>query len=312
MRALAWIMRGRLHAACACAASGLLGWLLVPLMPLFSCLSGAVVTLVALRDGLGAGFGVAALAGGGIVAVSLLAYGTLAPALWLVLLLWLPALLCAMVLRRTRDQGWTLLTAGLLAAMFACGLRLVTGDVQAWWRRMLEAMMQAAASSGGAPAVSESQLGLAAGILNALVAASMTATLMLTVLLGRYWQAVLYNPGGLGREFRALSMPRLPALTVVLVVLGALVLRAQSETEPAALGYALDVLAIGVSALAFQGLAVMHYEAEARGISPWWLAVPYALLAVVPHYFGLVVAALGMADLVLDLRGRGASGTARR
>ncbi|MGQ0659136.1 MAG: DUF2232 domain-containing protein [Chromatiales bacterium] len=310
MRALAaWMMRGRLHAAAIGAASCLLGWLLMPLMPVFSCLSGAVVSLVTLRHGLIEGLGVAALAAGMLALVSLLVNGTLAPALWLALVLWLPAQLCALVLRQTRDQGWTLLTAGLLAAMFAGGLRIATGDVQAWWRRMLDVMMQAAATGGGVPGVTESHLDLAAGALNALVAASMTATLMLTVLLGRYWQALLYNPGGLGREFRALCMPRAPALVVAVVALVALVLKAQVGVQVAALGFVLDVMAIGVSALAFQGLALTHHEVDARGLSPGWLAVPYALLAVVPHYIGLLLAALGLADLVLDFRNRHAAGT---
>jgi len=297
-------MRGRVHAAAATALCCMLGWVLIPLMPFFSCMSGAVVGLATLRHGVVEGASVTVIAAGMLAAVSLPVHGSSAPAWWVALLLWLPAQLCAAVLRNTRDQGWTLLTAGLLAAMFAGGLRIMTGDVQAWWRQLLDVMMQAASTRGGVPGITGHHLDTVAGMLNSLVAASMTATLMLTLLLARYWQALLYNPGGLSREFRALRLPRVAALVATLAVLAALVLKAQVGLPAAASGFALDVLAIGVTALVFQGLSLMHHEVDVLGLSPALLVVPYAMLVMVPHYIAVVLAAVGLADVFFDFRSR--------
>src|SRR3990172_10295975 len=115
-------MRGRVHVAAATGLCCMLGWLLIPLMPFFSCMSGAVVGLATLRHGVVEGASVTVIAAGMLAAVSLPVHGSSAPAWWVALLLLLPAQLYTAVLRNTRDQGWTLLTAGLLAAMFAGGL----------------------------------------------------------------------------------------------------------------------------------------------------------------------------------------------
>lgn len=306
MRPLAaWIMRSRVHAALVGAAFCVFAWLFVPLMPLFSCMSGATAALVLLRHGALEATMVSALGGSILAMASLLIHGGVTPALWAVALIWAPAQLCALVLRNTRNQGPTLVTAALLAALCAGGIRVLTGDAQAWWRQLLDKVAQAAAAGGaGIPGMSAENLDAVAGMLNSLVAASMTVTLMVTVLLARHWQALLYNPGGFGPEFRALQLPRLPALLVSGVLLAVLVLTQQYGVAAAPLGYAVDLLAVSVCALGFHGLAFAHHEVKQRQMAVGWLVGLYGLLLVLPLHVVVTLAAVGLADVIMDFRSR--------
>lgn len=300
-RLAAFVMRSRLHAAGAAALFSIVGWLLPVLLPAASCLSGAVVGLVSLRQRPGQGLIVIGLAAVGIALATAAGYGTPMPAVATIAVVWLPVWLCALVLRYGRNQGTMLLTVALVAALFAGGVRLVTGDATVWWRSLLEHAVSAAKARGGGPAVDAAGLDAAAAILNSMVAASIAVTLAVTVLMARWCQALLYNPGGFGREFRALRMPRWPVLGAAAAVLGAI---AAGSAAPSVAGFARDLLWIGAAVLMFQGLALVHYQAEALRVGRGWLAALYVVLVLQPQYVGLALAVTGFADAMLDFRTR--------
>jgi hypothetical protein len=102
-------------------------------IPPLSYLSGAAVGLVVLRHGIKEA--VFVLVGAALLtALMVLAgAGTPAPAVVLLLVLWLPVSVCATVLRITQSQGWVVLTVGSIVALFAVGMHLLTNDPVAWW-----------------------------------------------------------------------------------------------------------------------------------------------------------------------------------
>ena len=53
----------------------------------------------------------------------------------------------------------------------------------------------------------------------ALLATGNAVIAVLSLMLGRYWQALLYNPGGFGSEFRALKMPQSAVLAMASIAL---------------------------------------------------------------------------------------------
>ena len=97
------IVRGRWQAVLVTAAAGMLTYLLPPFSTLLAYLAAAAVALVTLHVGVLPGLQVLVLSS----AVTLLFYQLL------VLLLWTPCWLLALVLRQTRSLGHTLL-AGVL------------------------------------------------------------------------------------------------------------------------------------------------------------------------------------------------------
>ncbi len=287
-----YVMRGRLQATSVAGLCGVLSWIFPPL----SYISGATVALVALRLGPRDGFiivlGTALLS----VSTALVWLRTPLPAVALILAIWLPAWLCAQVLRITRSQGAMLLAIGILGGVFAGGMWVLTDDAEAWWREWLGRVLEQAQGSSGLNAELVDRV---APLMNGLMAAAVSLSLTITMLIARWWQAILYNPGGFRTEFQELRLPRLLAVPVVVAM--ALVLIEQAKG--AGYGLITDLVLVASTLYFFQGLAVVHHHLHSRNQSTGWLVILYALLFSIPHYTYLALAMTGLADSFLDLRG---------
>lgn len=295
-------MRGRVHAAAAATLFVAGGWLLALLMPLLSSMSGACIALVTLRHGALEGLRVAGIAAAMMAVVSMMLFGSMMPSAWVLVAVWLPALLCSWILDLSRQQGWMIAVAAGIAAAAAGAIRLATGDATQWWQQVLDRMFRLASEAGQTPQVSPEALKATAAMMNSLVAGSLLVTLVLTVLLARYWQAKLYNPGGFGEEFRSLQLPRLAVSAAMLVALPWLLISRRSGAGDAGVGYAGDVVAVVLCALLFHGVALVHHEHRRR---QWPLAALvgfYAALLILPQYVMVLLVAIASADLMLDFR----------
>lgn len=269
------IMRGRPQALLvAVAASASL---------LFCWLSAAAIALVTLRQGAGEG-------------LRLLLWALL-PALviaWLIGDTSYVALLCgtaalALVLRSTVSLPLALLTS--VAVGFASGaLMLAFGG--AYLEQVASAVIEPyLAYLEQQQAVTLSRPGTAT--IAGLIGAGTATMAVLCLLLGRYWQAALYNPGGFGEEFRAL---RYPMWAGAVLVVGVLVMSGLGDQWRA---WAM----IGLVPLSFAGLGLVHARARAKSWSTGWMALFYVawlLIGVVQ----LMVMMLAVADSWLDFRRR--------
>lgn len=286
MRALAgYILGGRSQAIAVTTAFGLLALLIPPVAYLFS---GVPVALVTLRISPSAGLQV--MLGSSIVLLLALLLFKLPPALVLSLLLgvWLPVTICAWQLRRHESQTALVLAAAAIAAGIAGLLHVATGDVTVWWRSQLEPQLEQLLA--GQSELSAAQV--LEGILpyvNGMVAAGLVLSLTLTVQIARWLQAMLYNPGGFGEEFRALRLPRWLVVATVAALAGAMLL------DGALAGWLRDLVFIGMTAFLFQGLALVHLLVKVRGWADHWLWLMYALLVLLPQFL-LFIASVGLAD----------------
>jgi len=116
---------------------------------------------------------------------------------------------------------------------------------------------------------------------------------VLCLLLARYWQSALYNPGGFGREFRSL---RFPAVVTTALVLGAAAL---GSFGIAYRSWA-AMLLVPVSVV---GFALLHAWAAARGHGRPWLTGAY-LLWLVFDAAKLLLVGVAVADAWVDFRSR--------
>jgi hypothetical protein len=302
MRSLAgFAMRGRSQAALVAAGSAVLSLVL----PLVAVISSAVVALVTLRQGAREGLLVAGIAGLGSGVLAWLALGTPWPGLGFLAVLWAPLWALALVLRVTRNLALTAQGAALIGLLILLSLHLATEDPAAYWVGILEPL-RASLVEGGVIAEAASQAlieGLSRWMTGAF-AASLYVQFLLALLLGRWWQAVLYNPGGFGAEFRGLRLS--PVLGYAALTLVGLRL-----WQPEAIwGYELLVLILPL--LLLQGLAVVHGVRHSVGAGVGWLVALYVLLVVAMPYAEVLVSGLGLADLWLDVRGRVARRAAGR
>jgi hypothetical protein len=291
MRSLAAIiMRGRLQAALVIA-------LLSPL-PLLNILSGAAVSLVTLRQGSQEGMLVILLAAGIGGSLFLLLSGSVIPVIGLLVLIWLPLWMLATLLRYTVSLAKTLELGLLLFMLVMLGYAVYLGDFIAWGRSLLERWLKPFLEQTGIVsdnAVVEQALAYLAPFTLGLIFANGLLSLLCSLLLGRWWQALLFNPGGFRREFHELRLGRQTAL-VALVVVGL----AFFSGMPLFIDVALLIIVV----FALQGIAVVH-GAIARARLTWgWLVVLYALLVLALPQLLVLLCLLGISDAWLDFRAR--------
>lgn len=113
---------------------------------------------------------------------------------------------------------------------------------------------------------------------------------VVSVMIGRVWQAMLYNPGGFKQEFHNLRIdPRVMALLVAVILAGLLDI-------PPFDGWMPLLCLIPM----FAGLAYTHYVVAVKKMGTVILVLCYVALLFMPP----VIILLGMADSVVDLRKR--------
>ncbi len=283
MKALAeYIMRGRTQA--------LLVTLVAASSLMFSWISAAAIALVTLRQGIASGAWLllwALLPATALVVI----FGDSGP---LSLLLGTTAL--ALVLRNTVSLLAALLAAvplgcvtGLLMVVFApeylAAIVEAATALFAGWEEQLNAA--GSVPEGGIQLVppTVNQVAGMLGLANA-------ATCVLCLCLARYWQAVLYNPGGFGEEFRGLRLSSTATAALVLAVLGMSALGADYRVW--ALIFALP--------WSFVGLALVHARAQ-RHSSNGWLTTFYVLWLVFDAV-KLMVVFMAIADSWFNFRKR--------
>ncbi|MEX0430879.1 hypothetical protein [Spiribacter insolitus] len=279
---LAFVMRTRLGAIGVVALGALL--------PLLFWVSGGALALITLRRGLAEG----AIVLAGATAVLVPIYAGLLGAPMAVLqplaLVWLPVMALAQILRSTVSLATTLQLGTLLAAAGVLAFYGLHGDPAAFWEGTLQAIASALTDGRPGPEWSQAAAQLAPR-LTGLWVTNLLAVAFLCLLLGRWWQAVLYNPGGFRSEFHGLRFARWFAGLGVAAVLAGMF------GPP---GLVADVgLVIGAVFL-LQALAVAHALVAARGWHVGWLVGFYLILPLLLR----PVALLGLADTFVDFRAR--------
>ena len=279
---LAFVMRSRLSAIGVVSLGAVL--------PLLFWVSGAVLALVTLRRGLAE----ALIVLGGAAAVLLPLYalllGSPAAILQPLALIWVPVMALAQILRQTVSLAWTLQIGALLAAGAVLGFHGIHGDPAAFWEQTLQAL--ARALSGGEPGAEWQQAAARlAPRLTGLWVVNMLGIAVGCLLLGRWWQAVLYNPGGFRDEFHGLRFAAWFAVLGLAAVAGGL---AGGPGLLADLGTVLGAVFL------LQALAVVHALAARRGWHVGWLIGFYLILPLLLR----PVAMLGLVDTFVNFRAR--------
>jgi len=289
----AFIMQGRMQAIAVAATSLMLALLLPPL----SLLSAAVVALVSLRMGWREGLNtlLAAALASGLLGAIVLGNFTF-PAIY-GLILWLPMWGMALVLRQSRNIGWTVELTTCVGLVIVLLAYMIHPDPAEFWYQRLQMLFGEIWSQAGLDPVDlQPQIKTVARYMTGIMAAGMVSSLVLSLLWARWWQAVLYNPGGFRAEFLAMRLhPPLAWLTLGLAVAAMAIGGRWHEGVVNGL-LVLFVLYVVV------GTAILHAIFSARGMRLWLYAM-YGLMLFIPHVF-LPVAVVGFSDAWLDWRGR--------
>lgn len=285
MRVLAdFVMRGRLQATFAVVVAAAL--------PLLFWVSAAAGSLVLLRRGLNDALGIVAWA----LLPTLLWWHFGEPRPLLVLF---GTLVLALVLRASVSWTRVLLASVLLGVLYGAIIDAVFGEtVKHNAAELLELMPQMLGEAYQQMSADEkARVGnLLTPVLTGLMAALLQLLSLLSLLLGRYWQALLYNPGGFASEFRAV---RLPAPIAVALLVGIFLLPG--------LGIELAMLTPLCSVpLAFAGVALLHGLVAQQRLGRFWLVGLYVSLLLFMQLVYPLLVVLAVVDSLFDFRGRAA------
>ncbi len=254
---------------------------------LFCWVSASIIALMTLRRGVSQGFGLLAWA---ILpaAVLLQVYGQGGP-----LVLLIATTLMATVLRVTVSLSLAMLTAVPLAVLTGLCILLfgqhMLAEISGFFDQFLTNLEQQVAASGGAGTLPRPSAVQIAGLLGAVTAALASACL----LLARWWQAVLYNPGGFAGEFRTLRYPRVLVAVLALTALALLGLGREY----------VNWAAICLVPLNFVGIALVHAWVASRSGGTGWL-VGFYMLWLIFDPVKLLVVCLAIVDSWLNFRQR--------
>lgn len=253
--------------------------LLCGFFPLLYFFSAATVALVVMRKGRNEGL--------------LVLLWSLLPAglLWamgdtsLVFLL-LGTYVAAIVLRQTFSWQLVILLATVIGLLTQFSL-LLQPAYQAQLEAMVNDGLQAQLNQGGSTEYTAEQI---VDLLLSFYGAYHAFMVVICMMIGRWWQAMLYNPGGFRQEFHNLRFdPRVMVFMLGLILAGLLDI-------PPLDGW----LPLFCVAPMFAGLAVAHYTVAVKKLGASWLVLCYiTLLMMWP-----AIILLGLADSVLDLRKR--------
>lgn len=270
MRGLAeFVMKGRKQAIIAV--------LLLGLIPLVNLLSPVVVGLVVLRRGL--------KEAGQVLVWAILPIGGWAVAgdpVPLIMLLGITGL--AGLLRSTESWEFTLLAAMAVGVCIEIYLRVQPAVLDLIFVQMQPYFQQ--------NAIQGEQLVALRDVMTSFMGAIYMFLSIVLLMLARWMQAALFNPGGFRKEFHALRIEQ----KVGLLLVGCMMLANFELLIPQSWMLYL------VLPLIFSGLALIHAVVAAKKLSSLWLAVLYALI-VLPLIANLVVL-LALLDSWYDFRKR--------
>ncbi len=289
----AWIMKGRMQAALAATVLLVLALIVTPL----GLFSAAVVALVTLRHGLREGVLVALVGLAALAGLGFLLFGQPAALVLMGVLVWLPLMALAEVLRLTRSLRLTVEVAVVLGFLLVAGQHLLLGDVEGYWQEVLGTFVEQVLD----PAVfGEEQRRALVAELAPWMAGGMAAAWflqsMLSLFLARGLQALLYNPGGFSAEFRELRLGRWLVVTAPLLLLAG----AAGERP----GLLAQAALVGMAAFFLQGVAAAHGLLGRLPVFGLWISVFWFMVVVTMPASFTLVSAFGFADGLVNFRAR--------
>ena len=287
-----FILKGQSQAALVAATMAILGLILPPA----AWISAAVIVLVTLVHGPQRGLITTALSLLGAALFAYLIFATPQVAVVFVLLAWLPAWLLAVVLRQSVSLAYSLqiLTATCLLAVVL--IYMLYPNFGELWREPLDQLVTQLVEQSDEFSLAELKQteDWVIKFLPGLFVSSIMFGTMLSLFLGRWWQAVFYNPGGFAKEFQSLNLGKISALCAIAIMLMAMLTNSV---------FAIALVTIVFVLYGMQALSLLHAVIRIRQLKATWLFAVYLSIFFIPQLLLLLILA-SFVDPWLDIRQR--------
>jgi hypothetical protein len=287
-----FILKGQSQAALVAATMAIIGLAVPPA----GWVSAAAIVLVTLVNGPKSGLITTALSLAGAAIFAYLIFSAPQVAVIFVLLFWLPAWLIAAVLRQTVSLAYSLQILTLMTLLAVAILYMLFPNIGELWREPLDIIVKQLAEQSADFSLTELKQteDWVIEFLPGLLASSIMFGTMLSLFLGRWWQAVFYNPGGFGKEFRSLNLGKVSALCALAIMLIAAIVDSM---------FVVAMVTVVLVLYGMQALSLLHAVIKIRQFNTAWLFVIYMIMFFVPHVLLLLILA-SFVDPWLDIRQR--------
>ena len=287
-----FILKGQSQAALVAASMAILGLVVPPA----AWVSAAAIVLVTLVNGPKSGLITTALSLAGAALFAFLIFSAPQVAVMFVLIAWLPAWLIATVLRQTVSLAYSLQILTLMGMLAIVMLYVLYPGIGELWRESLDIIVNQLAQQSTEFSLAELKQTeeWVIQFLPGLFASSIMFGTMLSLFLGRWWQAVFFNPGGFGKEFRSLDLGKTSALCAMAI----LFIAAAVDNV-----FAMAMVTVVLVLYGMQALSLLHAAVKIRQVNGVWLFVIYLVMFFIPHVLLLLILA-SFVDPWLNIRQR--------
>lgn len=189
------------------------------------------------------------------------------------------------------DWQWTILTAVAVSAVIAlsCGLLMeahietLMAQVEVFLTEIGDGQNQAVIP-----------IAITQSLLLGLIAMVLSAGSIISLMISRWWQSLIHNPGGFQMEFHSFKIEsKIVVLLVIAIVAGMLL--------PKDYQYWTQLVALP---LFLAGVAAIHFAVKLFDLGGHWLALLYVALLLFGATVAVFILGLATADSFLDLRSR--------
>ena len=285
-----FIMAGRIQAAIFVVVSTLISLMMPPLI----IFNNAAIALITLRKGWQQGIIYTLLATVTLVIVSVFLKQDVGSGFLAGLASWLPIVIVASALALTQSWSKTLQLILLITAVGVLLFHFIQPDATAYWTSILEKVKTPLKQSYQ---ISETQIDEiiknVASWMTGIFAASFALMTIISLIIARNWQALLFNPGGFGEEFRQIRIGK-QASIAFLAGIGITVLTDNQLVT--------ELIMVGLAIFMFQGLSLIHAIVKQREMSAAWLIAMYVLMFLLLIQMIVLLATFGVIDNFVDFR----------
>lgn len=290
-----FIMAGRIQAAFFVVVSTLVSLMLPPMI----VFSSAAIALITLRKGWQQGIIYSLLATATLMVISGLLQQDVSRGLLAGLVSWLPILFIASILATTNSWSKTLQLILLIAVVGVLLFHFLYPDAATFWVQLLEPLKPLLKQSYqfGDAKIDES-IKVASQWMTGTFAAAFALLTIVSLMIARNWQALLYNPGGFGEEFRQIRIGKQASIGLLIGIALAVFTNNQLITE---------LIMVAIAIFMFQGLSLAHGLVKLRGMGTGWLIALYVLMFILLIQMIVLLATFGLIDNFVDFRQKQAS-----
>ena len=267
----------------------------------FGLLSAASIGLVTLVHGARQGLLITVVAAVFLLGISSVT-GRMAIGIEYLAFYWLPSWLLASLLARFNSLSLAIMVASGVGFVISMVIASLYGQYEAEWNKLIIDNLLPTFEKAKADLSKEELEALLVEIGNWVVhfaAAYWVLSMSASLFIARWWQSLVYHPGGFGEEYRQLRLGMMSTIFALVIVALAFVFK------DGVLGIALASSAlVVVLVFLFQGLSIAHYVAKVRKLRLAWLVLVYIAIFVLMPYEIYLIAVIGLSDNWVNYRSR--------